>query len=146
MIPYRLLKTEGFTLIELIITIIIVGVLASIAMPRFAFVIEKMRSAEALKILEALRNAQEIYKVENGSYTTVLSDLDVTIPQPENFEVPTLASSNPIVSIERDTAVTEYVYTLTIDNNGTIKCSGTTPAEICSKLGCTGGAGSDECN
>jgi len=65
--------------------------------------------------------------------------MDITIPQPDNFELPTVAAVNPIASMQRDTAVAAYDYTLTIDIDGTIKCTGVTPAGICAKLGCAGG-------
>ena len=124
---------------ELIVAITIVGVLAGLAIPRFSSTIEKSRTAEAINILETLRNAQEVYKLENGVYTDTPDDLDVTIPASRNFKVPTVSDSpEPVASIERDAS--GYQYTLTIDTNGTLRCGGTEiPANICAKLGCPGG-------
>ena len=130
---------KGFTLIELIFAVIIVGVLASLAMPRFSDTIEKYRTAEAINILETLRNAQEVYKLENGVYTDTMDDLDVTIPASQNFNAPALlATGATFASIERNAG--GYQYTLTIDADGTVSCGGTEiPANICAKLGCPGG-------
>jgi len=132
-------KNRAFTLMELIVAIIIVGVLAGLAIPRFSSTIEKSRTAEAINILETLRNAQEVYKLENGVYTDTPDDLDVTIPASRNFKVPTVSDSpEPVASIERDAS--GYQYTLTIDTNGTLRCGGTeNPANICATLGCPGG-------
>lgn len=139
-------KEDGFTLIELIFAIIIIGILAALAIPRFSHTIEKSRTAEAINILEALRNAQEVYKLENGGYLSgpLPDPLDVTIPPSSNFDAPTVAAVNPIASIQRNAG--GYNYTLTIDIDGTVKCTGVTPANICARLGCAGGAGSDQCN
>src|SRR3989338_5499279 len=126
-------ENRAFTLMELIVAIIIVGVLAGLAIPRFSSTIEKSRTAEAINILETLRNAQEVYKLENGVYTATLDDLDVTIPASQNFNAPALAT-DPVASIERNAG--GYQYTLTIDADGTVSCGGTEiPANICAKLG-----------
>ena len=50
---------QGFTLLELIIVIIIVGVLASLALPKFFAMIEESRSVEALSNISAIRQAME---------------------------------------------------------------------------------------
>ncbi len=129
---------RAFTLVELMVVIIIVGVLASLAMPRFSNTIEKSRIAEAINILQTLRDAQEVYSLENAGYTADINDLDVTIPVSRNFNDPTLATADPIVSIERNAG--GYQYTLSIDADGAVSCGGTVnPAEVCTILGCPGG-------
>lgn len=52
-------KKSGFTLLEIIIVIIIVGVLASLALPRFFSTIEFSRSTEALNSLGVIRKSIE---------------------------------------------------------------------------------------
>ena len=89
----RILKENGaFTFIELIFVIIVIGVLAGLAVPRFTHTIEKSRTAEAINILQTLREAQEVYKLENGVYLSGPSpdSLDVTIPSSRNFDPPTV--------------------------------------------------------
>ncbi len=142
----RILKENGaFTFIELIFVIIVIGVLAGLAVPRFTHTIEKSRTAEAINILQTLREAQEVYKLENGVYLSGPSpdSLDVTIPSSRNFDPPTVAA-DPLASIQRNAG--GYNYTLTIDSVGVVKCSGVSPANICARIGCAGGAGSDQCN
>ncbi|HNW40048.1 MAG TPA: prepilin-type N-terminal cleavage/methylation domain-containing protein [Candidatus Omnitrophota bacterium] len=62
---------KGFTLVELIIVIIIVGILASIGLTQYNKVVEKSRAAEARMILGTLRSAQIAEYNENGSYVLV---------------------------------------------------------------------------
>jgi len=70
---------RGFTLIELIVVIIIVGILASVGMTQYTKVVEKGRAAEARLILGSLRTAEIAENVENGAYTTV-AGLGVAAP------------------------------------------------------------------
>ena len=66
----RLLK--GFTLLELIVVIIIIGILGAFAFTQYTRVIEKGRSAEARNNLGTLRKLQLAHYQENGSYSTSL--------------------------------------------------------------------------
>jgi len=71
---------KGFTLIELIIVIIIVGVLATLGMTQYTKMVEKGRAAEARSILGALRTAENAYNLEYGNYTATIADLGVDAP------------------------------------------------------------------
>ena len=57
---------QGFTLIELMIAVAIIGVLASVAVPQLSQAIRKSREATTLGNLSALRVAITLYTVENG--------------------------------------------------------------------------------
>lgn len=73
---------SGFTLLEVIIVIIIVGVLASLALPRFFSTVEFSKSSEALMSLSALRDSMErCYLGSGGTYAgCTLASLDITNP------------------------------------------------------------------
>jgi len=71
---------KGFTLVELIIVVIIVGILASIGLTQYNKVVEKSRAAEARMILGTLRTAEVAEMNENGAYV-VVSSLGVGAPE-----------------------------------------------------------------
>jgi len=70
---------KGFTLVELIIVIIIVGILAAIGLTQYNKVIEKGRAAEARMMLGNLRSAEIANFNELGVYATV-ANLSVGAP------------------------------------------------------------------
>jgi len=67
--------TQGFTLIELLIVVVIIGILASIAIPKFGAVREKAYLAAARADLRNLANLQDVYYNDNYTYTTDLAGL-----------------------------------------------------------------------
>lgn len=77
---------KGFTLLELIVVILIVGVLASLALPRLFRTIEFSRSAEAWAAFSTIRSGLErCYLMNNGSYTNCNMSWDaLAIENPAN--------------------------------------------------------------
>ncbi|WP_428049751.1 type IV pilin protein [Candidatus Avelusimicrobium caledoniensis] len=70
----------GFTLIELLVVVLIIGILAAVAVPQYQKAVEKSRAAQAYVVLKSVVQAQEAYKMANGSYATKFEDLAVEIP------------------------------------------------------------------
>lgn len=64
------MKTKGFTLIELMITVAIVGILAMIAIPSYREQVAKSRRAEAMRGLGDLQLRQERWRSNHTSYGT----------------------------------------------------------------------------
>ena len=63
-------KTKGFTLIELMISVAIIGILSSIAIPSYLSYLEAARSVEAQNNIATLKAAQEEFFLENNTYFT----------------------------------------------------------------------------
>ncbi len=75
---------EGFTLLEVLIVVIIIGILAAIALPQYVGTIEKARSSEAVSNIGSLRTSMDRYWYEQSSQTTytaaTLGALDLDNP------------------------------------------------------------------
>jgi prepilin-type N-terminal cleavage/methylation domain-containing protein len=67
----RLIKKQGFTLIELMVVIVIIGVLASLAIPRFSEASDKAKVAEAPRIIASFESAYLATKAEVGEGSSV---------------------------------------------------------------------------
>ncbi|WP_404340660.1 type IV pilin protein [Pseudoalteromonas mariniglutinosa] len=78
-------KQKGFTLIELMIAVAILGIIASIALPSYFEHVKRTARAEAITALLDAANKQEQYFVDNREYTTTLSDLGVVSPTENGF-------------------------------------------------------------
>jgi type IV pilus assembly protein PilA len=79
---------KGFTLVELAVVIVIIGVLAAFGVPRFLKSVERSKAAEAFQYLSAIRAAQERYLAKEGIYCSTPSSLDITQNQPKYFVAP----------------------------------------------------------
>ncbi|MFC1889974.1 type IV pilin protein [Thermodesulfobacteriota bacterium] len=73
-------RNKGFTLIELMIVVAIIGILAAIAIPNFLNMRKKSMSSEAKSNLGDLRTMEEAYHVEYGVYAAATASLDYSQP------------------------------------------------------------------
>ncbi|MBI2875345.1 MAG: prepilin-type N-terminal cleavage/methylation domain-containing protein [Candidatus Tectomicrobia bacterium] len=71
----RLRDQSGFTLIELMIVVAIIGILAAIAIPNFVKFQAKSQQAEAKAGLGSIRTMQEAYRAENDFYANGISSV-----------------------------------------------------------------------
>jgi len=74
------MSKKGFTLLEVLIVVIIIGILASIAMPQYIAAIEKSRSAEAVTNIGSLKTSVDRYWYQKGTITDDPNDLDIDNP------------------------------------------------------------------
>lgn len=130
------LDHSGFTLMEIMAVIMILVSVAAIAFVKFDKSAERMRAAEAVQILQVLKEAQEVYKQENGAYTAVITGLGVSIPPVAFFDAPTVSDADvtALATIARKSSNFSFgtAYTLKIPQTGAVTCSG---SSYCTSLG-----------
>lgn len=80
-----LLSRKGFTLVEIMLVVIIIGVLAGMVLPRFAGRTEQAKMARARVDIAAIGTALDLYELDLGSYPKKLEEL-VTAGAPSGVD------------------------------------------------------------
>lgn len=78
----KLTDTSGFTLIELMVVMVILGILASMIVPRIMDRPEEARRTKAAVDIGALSQALQLYKLDNGKYPTTDQGLQALVDPP----------------------------------------------------------------
>lgn len=86
-------RVRGFTLIELMIAIAVLGILAAVAFPSYMDSVRKSRRSEAMTALAQAQQAQEMWRGNNSAYTTALSDLGVNATTPTGYYTISLSAA-----------------------------------------------------
>jgi general secretion pathway protein G len=79
---------KGFTLIEIMVVIIILGLLAGLVLPKFLGQEEKAKIEIAKTQIRSLEGALDAYKLDNGAYPATDQGLDALIKKPESGHIP----------------------------------------------------------
>jgi len=101
---------SAFTLIELMVVVVIIGVLAAIAIPKFSSMNEQARKASCRSNLHALAVSESIYFAWYGVFTADLTELDAVQEKSSEMRCPSAHGQYPIV--------------LPTDNEYVVRCPG----------------------
>lgn len=71
---------QGFTLMELLVVVLIIGILAAVAVPQYQLAVDKARFTEIQTIGKKLSEMIELYYLSTGKYPDYWADLDITLP------------------------------------------------------------------
>jgi prepilin-type N-terminal cleavage/methylation domain-containing protein len=107
----RMRTRKGFTLVELAVVIVIIGLLAAFGVPKFLNSVEKAKASEGFNYLSTVQAAQERYLAQNGAYATAIGSLDLTMPPPQYFDPPSTIGTTP-------SSAGAPAWTLTLTRNG----------------------------
>ena len=95
-------SNRGFTLIELMVVVVIIGILAALAIPRFTQASARAKEKEADGILKQIYTLQNAYYANNGTYAASSTALQTVGWDPnttnglKNYQAPTIAASFPL--------------------------------------------------
>ena len=111
---------SGFTLIELLVVVLIIGILASVALPQYEKAVEKSRAAEAIQNLKTLRDQQALCVLVNGDSGSCMqgsdddnlfTNIDIEIKSTEKplFDTGWKPTSGPVTKNFEYWADAEYI-------------------------------------
>ena len=75
------INNKAFTLVELLVVVLIIGILAAIAVPQYQLAVAKSRFSTIKGLVKSIVSAQEAYYLANGDYTINAEDLDISLPK-----------------------------------------------------------------
>lgn len=125
------LKQQGFTIVELLIVIVVIGILAALVITTFTGIQQKARNTERETDIKALQGQIEAYYAQNGKYPTLANLNDTTFRSASMKGLDAEALKDPKGSAQTlvaAAAANSYAYTVTpsgCDNSAT-DCSGYT--------------------
>lgn len=81
-------KNRGFSLIEIMVVVVILGILASIVVPKIISRPDEARVVKAKQDILAIQNALDLYKLDNGIYPTTDQGLNALVTKPTAPPIP----------------------------------------------------------
>ncbi len=81
-------QQSGFTLFEIMVVVVIIGILATLIIPKLTGRTDQARVAKAQNDIQSLETALDLYKLDNGIYPSTDQGLKALIEQPTSDPVP----------------------------------------------------------
>jgi general secretion pathway protein G len=84
----NLIKSRGFTLVEVMVVVVILGILAAIIVPKIMSRPEQARLVKAKQDILAVQSALDLYKLDNSFYPSTDQGLKALIEKPAGTPIP----------------------------------------------------------
>jgi len=104
-------RQAGFTLIEILVVVVILGILATVVVPKFMEEPDKARAARARQDIQALVTALNVYRLDNYNYPSTDQGLAALVQKPSGTpEAPNWRNGGYIERMIKDPWGRDYLY------------------------------------
>ena len=103
-------KARGFTLIEIMVVVIIIGLLAAVVVPQFLGRVDDARVAKAKQDIQALETALTMYKLDNFVYPTAEMGLQALVTKPNDPNIKNWRAGGYLKRLNKDPWGNDYQY------------------------------------
>ncbi len=132
----------GFSLIELLVVLVIIGILSSVAFPSYVSYVTRNKLTEAVSNLQSVRLNMEQFYQDNRTYLKADGTCAITMPVLDDFTITCVDNTRRTYTLNAKNIAGvnlgdagDYEYTLDQDGNAiTVKYAGVTVNETCLRV------------
>ena len=103
-------RSRGFTLIEIMVVVIIIGLLAAVVVPQFLGRVDDARIAKAKQDIQATETALTLFKLDNFRYPTTEQGLNALVQKPADPEIRNYPAGGYLKRLNKDPWGRDYQY------------------------------------
>jgi general secretion pathway protein G len=103
-------RQRGFTLIEIMVVVVIIGLLAAVVTTEVFSRVDDARISKAKQDIQALENALDLYKLDNYSYPTTEQGLQALVTKPPGADLPNYNDKGYVKRVSKDPWGEPYHY------------------------------------
>jgi general secretion pathway protein G len=103
-------RTRGFTLIEIMVVVIIIGLLAAVIVPQVVGRVDDARISKAKQDIQAIESALVMFKLDNFKYPSTDQGLRALIQQPTDPSIRNWRTGGYLQRVSKDPWGNDYIY------------------------------------